>query len=255
MPKKNYALRYKADQPTEQIFTNSEIDLGSSLHDSDLISVMVWNIFKQQKMEWLAVLKRYAVDCQLMLLQEAQTTPELVKFATSHFLVADQVPAIKFPQHASGVMTLSSAHPVYCCPLRQAEPFLRLPKSTLITVYPLFDSRLLMVINVHAINFSLGVNIYHQQLKAVAGQISLHTGPVIFAGDFNTWSRQRLHELYRFSRMLGLHEVKFVEDYRKKTFGLPLDFIFYKGLRVVEAKIIKTKASDHNPMLVKFAGY
>lgn len=58
----------------------------------------------------------------------------------ANYLAADQVPAFVLPQHPSGVMTLSAAHPVYCCPLREREPILRLAKSALVTVYPLPDT-------------------------------------------------------------------------------------------------------------------
>lgn len=255
MGKKNYSLRYSAEQPIRQIYTDTEVCLGEPLPARDHLSVMVWNIFKQQRQNWLSVLSHYAEDSQLMLLQEAQTTPELVKFATSHYLVADQVPAIILPNRAklaSGVMTLSAAHPIYCCPLRKPEPLLRLPKSALITVYPLMDARLLMVVNIHSINFSLGVDIYHQQLKSIGEQVATHDGPVIFAGDFNTWSRRRLHLLYRFARLMKLQEVRFSNDYRIRAFGLPLDFVFYRGLKVSDATVINTNASDHNPLLVKF---
>ncbi|STT01539.1 endonuclease/exonuclease/phosphatase [Klebsiella pneumoniae] len=64
-------------------------------------------------------------------------------------------------------MTLASAHPIYCCPLREREPILRLPKSALVTVYPLPDARLLMVVNIHAVNFSLGVDVYSKQLLPI----------------------------------------------------------------------------------------
>ncbi len=59
----------------------------------------MWNIYKQQRAEWLSVLKNYGKDAHLVLLQEAQTTPELVQFATANYLAADQVPAFVLPQH------------------------------------------------------------------------------------------------------------------------------------------------------------
>jgi endonuclease/exonuclease/phosphatase (EEP) superfamily protein YafD len=114
----------------------------------------------------------FGKDAHLVLLQEAQTTPELVRFATTNYLAADQVPAFVLPQHPSGVMTLSSAHPVHCCPLREREPILRLAKSALVTVYPLPDMRNLMVVNVHAVNFSLGVDVYSKQLLPIGDQIA-----------------------------------------------------------------------------------
>jgi endonuclease/exonuclease/phosphatase (EEP) superfamily protein YafD len=44
----------------------------------------------------------FGKDAHLVLLQEAQTTPELVRFATTNYLAADQVPAFVLPQHPSG---------------------------------------------------------------------------------------------------------------------------------------------------------
>lgn len=255
---KNYAMRYVAGLPAERVFPGAMNELGQtlpvtqSLPTDNVLRIMVWNIFKQQRSDWLSVLKEYGKSSQLVLLQEAQTTPELVKFATSNYLTADQVPAFSFPQHPSGVMTLAAAHPVYCCPLREKEPLIRLSKSALVTVYPLFDGRLLMVVNIHAVNFSLGVDVYSKQLDPIGEQIALHKGPVIMAGDFNAWSKQRINALQRFASGMELQEVNFTNDYRRTAFGRPLDFVFYRGLGVVEASVLVTQASDHNPLLVDF---
>lgn len=70
-------------------------------------------------------------------------------------------------------------------PAARREPILRLAKSALVTVYPLPDTRLLMVVNIHAVNFSLGVDVYSKQLLPIGDQIAHHSGPVIMAGDFN----------------------------------------------------------------------
>jgi len=122
-------MRYVAGQPVERIFpgaVNQPLPPGAALPTTGALRVMVWNIFKQQRADWLSVLKNHGKDAQLVLLQEAQTTPELVSYATANYLAADQVPAFVLPQHPSGVMTLAAAHPVYCCPLREREPLLRL---------------------------------------------------------------------------------------------------------------------------------
>jgi len=257
--KNTYAMRYVAGQPAERILPpgsfatiGQALPPGEPLPSDGSLKVLVWNIFKQQRAEWLSVLQNFGKDAHLVLLQEAQTTPELVKFATSNYLAADQVPAFVLPQHPSGVMTLSAAHPVYCCPLREREPILRLSKSALVTVYPLPDGRLLMVVNIHAVNFSLGVDVYSKQLGPIGDQIGHHNGPVIMAGDFNAWSRPRMNALYRFARDMTLREVRFTDDHRRRAFGRPLDFVFYRGLNVTEASVLVTRASDHNPLLVEF---
>jgi endonuclease/exonuclease/phosphatase (EEP) superfamily protein YafD len=257
--KNTYAMRYVAGQPAERILPpgsfatiGQALPPGEPLPSEGSLKVLVWNIFKQQRAEWLSVLQNFGKDAHLVLLQEAQTTPELVNFATSNYLAADQVPAFVLPQHPSGVMTLSAAHPVYCCPLREREPILRLSKSALVTVYPLPDGRLLMVINIHAVNFSLGVDVYSKQLGPIGDQIGHHNGPIIMAGDFNAWSRPRMNALYRFAREMTLREVRFTDDHRRRAFGRPLDFVFYRGLNVTEASVLVTRASDHNPLLVEF---
>ena len=160
------------------------ITTGEPLSTEERIRITVWNIYKQQRAEWLSVLKNYGKDAHLVLLQEAQTTPELVQFATANYLAADQVPAFVLPQHPSGVMTLSAAHPVYCCPLREREPILRLAKSALVTVYPLPDTRLLMVVNIHAVNFSLGVDVYSKQLLPYWRSDSSPQRPGHYGGRF-----------------------------------------------------------------------
>lgn len=259
MRKKTYAMRYVAGQPAERIFppgamlhVGKALPPGAPLTTESSLRVLVWNIFKQQRADWLSVLQNFGKDAHLVLLQEAQTTPELIKFATTNYLAADQVPAFVLPQHPSGVMTLASAHPVYCYPLREREPLLRLAKSALVTAYPLPDSQMLMVVNIHAVNFSLGIDVYSKQLGPIGEQIIHHQGPVIMAGDFNAWSRQRINALYNFARDMGLEEVNFTDDHRRKAFGRPLDFVFYRGMGVAEASVLVTRASDHNPLLVEF---
>ncbi len=260
MRKKTYAVRYIAGQPVERIFPSATqyqavqtLPTTPLLQDSDALRVLVWNIYKQQRLDWLSVLQTFGKNTQLVLLQEAQSTPELIRFATSNYLASDQVPAIVLPQHPAGVMTLAAAQPLYCCPLREKEPLLRLSKSALITVYALHSNQMqLMVINIHAINFSIGVEVYGKQLDAIGEQVRCHRGPVIMAGDFNAWSRQRINALYQFASAIKLREVRFIDDQRKRAFGRPLDFVFYRGLRVSQSSVLVTQASDHNPLLVEF---
>jgi endonuclease/exonuclease/phosphatase (EEP) superfamily protein YafD len=51
---------------------------------------------------------------------------------------------------------------------------------------------------------------------------------------------------------MALREVSFTDDHRRKAFGRPLDFVFYRNLGVAEASVLVTSASDHNPLLVEF---
>lgn len=260
MRKKAYAVRYVAGQPNEIIFAPENSDPlthylpeGTRLPVYKTLKVLVWNIFKQQRADWQSVLLGVGKESHLILLQEAQTTPELIAYATKHHISVEQVPALQFPQHPSGVMTLSGTSAVFCCPLHEREPLLRMAKSALITVYPLPDGRMLMVVNIHAVNFSLGIDIYRKQLAAVGEQMRTHQGPVMMGGDFNSWSRQRMNVLYTFIRDQSLKEVRFPQDFRRTAFGRPLDFIFYRGMSIKNARVLKTEASDHNPLFAEFS--
>lgn len=109
-----------------------------------------------------------------------------------------------------------------------------------------------MVVNIHAVNFSLGVNVYSRQFSSIGAKIALHRGPLILAGDFNAWNRQRVNALRLFTRSMELQEVEFFIDNRSRVFGFPLDFIFFRDLYVAEASVLVTRASDHNPLRVDF---
>lgn len=249
-----HILRYSANKDVEIILPNHNIIVNHPLSEQRLINVLVWNIFKQKRLDCINVLEKYGQASQLVLLQEAQITPELVNYATKNHKVADHVPAFSFNDSVAGVMTLASTYPTCAWPFKEREPLIRVPKSALITVYPIADTlQTLMVANIHAVNFSFGIKIYQQQIRILLQQIYEHQGPVILAGDFNTWSKQRLNLLYYLTHSIALKSVNFASDMRTTFLGRPLDFVFYRGLEIVTARSIDTLASDHNPLMVTFS--
>src|SRR5699024_3393596 len=88
-----YALRYSAQQETQKMFLGHSADLGLPLSAETHFTVFVWNIYKQKRSKWLSLMEQQAMGSQLVLLQDAYTTPELIEYATANYLVADQVPA------------------------------------------------------------------------------------------------------------------------------------------------------------------
>jgi endonuclease/exonuclease/phosphatase (EEP) superfamily protein YafD len=136
--------------------------------------------------------------------------------------------------------------------LRTYEPLFPLAKSAIIARYQLGgNGKRLAVANLHGINFSLGTRRFRQQIQAVAGELSRHDGPVIFGGDFNTWSRKRHKVLGEEAKRLGLVAVALRPDNRRSAFGRHLDHLFIRGFSVVNASSPEVKSSDHNPILVK----
>ncbi|WP_392560089.1 endonuclease/exonuclease/phosphatase family protein [Orbus mooreae] len=249
----DYVIRYQGDNLVELIEPNQHILVTKPLITSNQLNILVWNIFKQKRADSLTVLKQYIDDSALILLQEAQTTPQLLNFISRNNKIADHVPAYSFNDIYAGVMTIANSLPISVIPFKEKEPLIRIPKSALITEYSLPNTtKTLLVANIHAVNFSFGVKIYHQQIRMLLNQLETHQGPVILAGDFNAWSRQRLHLVYHLIRKINLKPVNFTTDIRKTFMGRPLDFVFYRGLKIEKAEIIHTLASDHNPLLVNF---
>ena len=93
-------------------------------------------------------------------------------------------------------MAISATEPMTNCSLQAREPWIRTPKAVGITEFALTDSQqTLAVVNIHGINFTLGVGDFARQLADIRSVIEAHEGPVIVAGDFNTWNRRRADEL------------------------------------------------------------
>ncbi len=100
----------------------------------------------------------------------------------------------------------------------------------------------------HSINFSLSLGAYRSQLAAMQETLARHDGPIIFAGDLNTWTEGRLAAVQEATAALGLAEVRFEHDRRKLFFGKQLDHIFVRGLTLSTSAATEVTSSDHNPV-------
>ena len=122
-------------------------------------------------------------------------------------------------------------------------------KATNITQYALSNTdQTLLVVNIHAVNYSFGLKHYRAQLEAIVDVLVEHAGPIIFSGDFNTWRRGRQKVLSELVDRLDLKPIHFEEDHRVRFLGLPLDHVFVAGLQVVTTHTHEVQSSDHNPI-------
>lgn len=218
------------------------------------LGLLVWNIYKQNREGWSEELSRLSSDAQLLLLQEASLNTGLKQWLSEHGWEGNQVNAFKVMGESAGVINLARTTPNLACGYTEMEPWLRLPKSGIYARYPLSNGQVLAVVNLHAVNFTYGTNEYQLQLQALANELSQHTGPIIVAGDFNSWSEERMSVMKRVLTSLGLNEVGFSPDNRVRFIsGLPLDHVFYRGLKLEKAKAPESDASDHNPLLLSFS--
>ncbi len=218
------------------------------------INLLVWNIHKQTEENWQQELQHLSQGRQLILLQEASISAEFKQWLSQQAWGANYVNAFKVFDVSAGVLNLASVMPNFACAYIEQEPWLQLPKSGLYARYDLSNGQQLAVINIHAVNFTLGTKDFLRQIEALKQAVTEHQGPLIVAGDFNTWSQARTEKLASLMAELQLQQVAFEQDKRKVFVnGLPLDHIFYRGLQLHAAQAVETQASDHNPMLVNFS--
>jgi endonuclease/exonuclease/phosphatase (EEP) superfamily protein YafD len=220
--------------------------------DHNALRVLSWNMHKAKHADCQRDLARHAADNDLLLLQEAVLDVPiraLLEREGYSWLMAN---AFSVGGLERGVLIAARARPVDGRALRAFELLFPIPKSAIVTHYRLVGrSEQLAVANLHGINFTLGLGRFREQLEAVAKELKNHEGPVIFGGDFNTWSPRRHEVLGGIIKRLGLVEVKPAPDVRRRAFGQHLDHLFVRRFSVIDACSPEVKSSDHNPILVR----
>jgi endonuclease/exonuclease/phosphatase (EEP) superfamily protein YafD len=205
------------------------------------------------ELPWFQSLERLSSLSDLVLLQEGYLTDDLQDLLNKKQYNWDIATAFAYNDIYAGVLTASRIKPDFLCSFRAPEPLSGIPKTVLITRYPLSGTdEYLVIANIHMINFSLDPSDYRAQLKKTAEVISQHRGPLIITGDFNSWNTERMKILADIIQELGAQEVVFDTDLRATFMGQRVDHIFYRKLVPLEALTEKVRTSDHNPMLVTF---
>jgi len=221
--------------------------------NSQGFSVLNWNSYKGRNTLWKEDLERLISHSDVVVLQEGYLTDGLQLLLSKNQYNWDIAKAFTFNDVYTGVLTASRVKPDFLCSFRMPEPLSGIPKTVLITRYPLSGTdEYLVVANIHMINFSLGLADYQAQLKKTADALSQHRGPLIITGDFNSWSRERMQILAEIMQKLGAKEVVFSMDHRTTFLGKQVDHIYYRKLVPLDAVTEKVTTSDHNPMLVTF---
>jgi endonuclease/exonuclease/phosphatase (EEP) superfamily protein YafD len=234
------------------------------------ITIVSWNVHKQRDMrlqaDLHALLRRQRPA--LVFLQEA--TAELLDstLMTGHFAPSWHYPLLD--GSATGVLTLSPVAPMRSEGLstRWREFFLATPKVALATEYLLPTGARLLAVNVHCLNFERwGTLKFRAQLTALQVLMAKHTGPILLAGDFNTWNPRRLRLVTALAQDLQLTEVREFAGALKTgdqqsavvnwLLGidrtLALDRVYYRGLSPLSATVLPFTSSDHRALQVTFA--
>jgi len=232
-------------------FTEKELNPNS-------IKILVWNMYKGSNETWEQDFEKLSMDQDILITQEMYLNEMMIDIFENHqgYGYHTATSFMYLPSRTrTGVASASKVRPTSFKYQRSRvlEPVIETPKMALETFYKLKGTdQELMVVNIHAINFVSSLALA-TQLKDLAKDIKKFKGPVIFAGDFNTWSKDKLYFMNKIIiEGLGMREVKFKEDNRKKVFGNIIDYVFIKGLEVVESKSYgDIEGSDHTPMTVE----
>ena len=234
-----------------KLLSKNNVHSNSKL-DSTSIDILSWNIKKGQMMEWREDFLDLAEEKDLVLIQEAVLNSNLTE-AFNNQIHWSFSTGYKTNDQVTGVMTFSSSEPLTQCNLTSWEPWLGTPKATSITEYGLSGTHeTLVVVNIHAINFTFGVSKFEQQINQIHQVLADHNGPIILAGDINTWRKKRMDILEALAKNLGLDALSFQQDYRKSVFSHHLDHIYVRALTTESTKTYSVKSSDHNPLLANF---
>jgi endonuclease/exonuclease/phosphatase (EEP) superfamily protein YafD len=163
---------------------------------------------------------------------------------------------IKIRQIHFGVLTAATAdiHTKTDVMSLARETMVTTRKNVLMTRYWLENGDLLMVVNIHAVNFTSRAW-YEWEFSRLAKTLQHHTGPMVVAGDFNCWNRSRLRIIKDLAKDLGLRQARPDRPRLvKQFFGFELDRIYFRQMRLVHMDALENRIfSDHNPLLAKFS--
>lgn len=263
---RKFVPSYRFIRTQESTIINRSNERQTELNGSS-IKVLNWNIAKKNHgktwfRDFVAILNEYKPD--IIFLQEVRLGMETEQAVGLTEMCWSFAPNFIDAHHQiySGILTATKISPIATSSIitKHHEPIVKTPKVSLITEYPLSHKReTLLTINSHLINF-VNLNKFRTQLHELELALSAHRGPIIFSGDFNTWSRKRAALLELAATRLGLTSVAFAphESKKIKRFLLspPLDYIFYRGLseQKASAKVLdQFSSSDHKPLLAEFS--
>ncbi|MBA6342575.1 endonuclease/exonuclease/phosphatase family protein [Colwellia sp. MB02u-10] len=218
------------------------------------IKMLMWNVFKCKKKGWQDDFITLMREKDLILLQEAIINSPFdshFKASLQHqWIMARSFKNIK-TNIETGVKTGSTvaAKAHYYSVSEHSEPISKTKKMLLASVYPLHTlEQSLLVVNAHIINF-VSFEKFKTHLDQVFNTLEHHDGPILMAGDFNTWNSKRLKYFNQLTRLFSLNEVKMKRQPRLKHLFQHLDHIYCRGLTVVDAHVhTHIHSSDHYPI-------
>lgn len=215
-------------------------------------SIVTWNAYKLSDDNFLPDLLTLSQDADLFLIQEAMHGDQLAEQLSAQFPFEFSFfkSFCNSDKLATGVMNMArhklANNRTLVSPYN--EPFSATPKVSGYSLIEVPGIGPVHVINTHGLNFNLGKKFAKQidQVVAFAEQLQ---GPLIWAGDFNTWSDWRKDHLRKATQKLRLQHLKPAYDTRH----LKLDHVYSRELSVKSVDLlVNIRSSDHLPIKVVF---
>ncbi len=236
---------------------HSSCGLACAKHVPNIFSLLCWNVYKNNqnnaKFTQFLESENQKRNVDFMLFQEAGFRDEKC-FELAHFSY-DGAANLEFRKQFYGVLTASrvESYDAKAYLSEGRESLFGPHKSLLQSYYTFEDGSSLLILNVHAINFRENQR-YNKELERFLHLLKAHKGPMILAGDFNSWNKNRMQKLTEITKALSLTCVDFKKTGKVKSFmGKTLDFIFYRDLKLLDGEVMEGhKLSDHNPLFVRF---
>jgi endonuclease/exonuclease/phosphatase (EEP) superfamily protein YafD len=252
--------RYIKVVPEAEAHTFSGVAREFALSDTS-IKVLVWNVKKAEMKPWQEEFNRFGKDRDLYLIQEAYQddlfNTTLAMFSEVRWDMGISFLYRLYNDTATGNMIGSVAEPSFVKVMHtiDLEPGVSTPKATTYAKYPIENSEQeLLVISVHGINLT-SYGSFERHILQARAEIEKHTGPVLFAGDFNTRTAARTKYLMKVVKELKLTPVEFKNPECRMRFKLTpyyLDHSFVRDLKVKNAQVeCDSHGSDHHPMMLE----
>lgn len=245
----------RSDAFLGNLYKSSTLSFGNSAPQEPLpadgFRLFVWNIHKAEDPRLFQDFADLSFGADISLFQECiskknfteqitDANPNFEWTMAKSFLQLD----FSYTGVATGARVKALTEEVIVSTVK--EPVIETPKTILISEFAIENSAdTLLVANIHGINF-VSLEAYKIQINQLLEKISLHQGPMIIAGDFNTWSVDRRSFLDDVLGALGLKHVQ-----TPIAGVLDLDHVYIRDLSArFVFDLSHIDSSDHAPLMM-----
>lgn len=238
----NHSILCIDDLRSNQISFSQEIQA----RQTEVLTLITWNAEKYSNKQFLKDIKNLSRSTDIILIQEAMHDSNLQNYFSQNlpFDFSFHKSFCTNQDRATGVMNSArfklSNNQTIVSP--QGQPITQTPKVSGYSQI-VVNNQTVHLVNTHALNFNLGLP-FEKQMDEIAHFIHQLQGPVIWAGDFNTWNSGRLQYLKQITENLGLKHLTPSKDPRR----LVLDHIFVRGFTAGKTEVLLKDSSDHYPL-------